>query len=267
MAFEVEFRNATFMKKLVEVCKEIVANNRIVMEFSPSEGVYIQAVDTSRVCLLVVKMPTETFSRYSVERMVRICLDVTKLQKALKFGDMEAPVAMQTSERGDSVVIKGVSHKNADATFTFPLLHVTEEDEMHFELPDRPDPDAFVARYNALNFGRLIRELSNFGDTVQFETSEGELQVSVSNSDGMEARARVIHEAMVQDTGLAQSASFGIAYLGSLFKSSTGSLAQWVQVEIADDRPAVFHFDLEYDGVLRMFLAPRIRDADDDHDS
>lgn len=254
--------SASVLKRVVDVCKEIAGHGKIVFNFDAS-GLYVQAFDMSRVCLLVVRMPAETFKEFSMDGHDQdtLCLDVLKLQKTLKFFEPDANVLLDHPAKSDTITLTSRGDKS-DATFTLSMLYATEDETMRFEVPEEPRPTAFVARFNASELAKLIKDLGQFGDSVTI-FADAEMTLCVKNTDGMEARARVFHEAIVQAPDQPKSVSVAVSYMTSIFKFT----ADVVHVEVDSDQPTVFHFPLETEGgFVRAYLAPKVTDDGDEPD-
>lgn len=259
----VQFRSTILLKKLCDLFKEI-QQNKMTMELHPTDGMYLQAVDPSKVCLATVNLRPPGFQAYDVPEESKICLDVGQLSKVLKFCVPEQALDMSMGMSQDTLLIqaRGVS---ADGAFTLPLQYIAEDD-LRYEVPTETSPEAFVATYGASDLSRIVKDLSAFGDSLRLESCDGHLVAKMDVFDGnTSARVTLHHERVLQASPEdIQASMFGTAYLNSILGKSVSSR---VTLELLRDRPLVFAFDVsEYDGTVRVFLAPKIDDQDPTED-
>jgi hypothetical protein len=263
MSFSVTFRNAHFLKRLCDTVKELVGNNRFVVEFGPGTGAYLQAMDASRVCLLVARIPEAALAGplEAEGGPVSACLDATRLQKTLRMCDADLPLTMRPTPSGDVLRID-----SGPLEFLLPLLHAPDgDDENRFEVPEAPEPEAFVGEFACGDLGRLFKDLAAFGDTLEVSAQGTSMFISVRGEDGLVARTRIAADRVLQDAQDSgeQRAAFSLTYLVSLFKGSFPSNTN-LRLEIQEDRPIVLTFSSDRGETVQAFLAPKIRDTDED---
>jgi proliferating cell nuclear antigen PCNA len=256
----VQFRSTVLLKKLCDLFREI-QQNKMTMELHPTDGMYLQAVDPSRVCLATVYLRPSGFETYVVPEESKICLDVGQLSKVLKFCVPEQTLDMSLGSNMDTLLLQARGIR-ADGAFTLPLQYIAEDD-LRYEVPTETPPEAFVATYGAADLSRLIKDLSAFGETLKLESSDGHLVAKMDVHDGNTSARITLHHDHVSQTS-EESAIFGMAYLNSILGKAVSSK---VTLELLRDRPLVFAFDVsEYDGTVRVFLAPKIDDGDSAED-
>jgi len=253
----IQFRSTVLLKKLCDLFKEI-HQNKMTMELHPTDGMYLQAVDPSKVCLATVLLRPSGFQAYVVPEESKISLDVNQLSKVLKFCAPEQSLDMSLGTSLDTLLLQASGIK-ADGAFTLPLQYIAEDD-LRFEVPTETPPEAFVGTYGAADLSRLVRDLSAFGETLKLESCDGHLIAKMDVHDGSaSARITLHHDSVSQVSD--ESAMFGMAYLNSILGKS---VSPRVTLELLKDRPLVFAFDAsEYDGTVRVFLAPKIDDPED----
>lgn len=113
--FEARIIEGKIFKQLIEAIKDLV--NQANFDCS-DEGMSIQAMDSSHVSLVEVKLRATGFDHYRCDRQVTIGIDSSNMSKILKCAGNEDVMTLKAEDEPDTLMLQFES-KNKDRTSDF----------------------------------------------------------------------------------------------------------------------------------------------------
>lgn len=235
---------------------KIVAANVLVEEATfklDTEGLTLKMMDPSRVCMINLEIPKETFVEYSCINPVKLALNLTNLLSLLKRAGKNDKITFEQADDGKlSLQIDG----DFPRRFTLPTL---EPDET-----DVPTPlISFTAKasFAAGTLSQTIEDAQIVSDHFQIR-ADNEKIVFDASGDLMNAKITMLKDnpALLCLTVQAPCKStYSLSYLSEIVKACA-SFADTVNMELSTDLPVKLDFIMQF-GKAEFFLAPRIDEA------
>lgn len=259
--FEAKLPQGGLMKKILDALRDLVENANWDLS---SEGMSLQAMDTSHVSLVSVLLQAEGFEDYRCDTNCIMGIKLATMIKVMKCCNNDDVLKMEyKDDPGDQVTFTFES-QNQDRTseFNVKLMQIDSE---HLALTDE-GYDAMITMPSA-EFQRICRDLSAFGDavtiavvknSVTFKASgdmgDGTVTLLETNSDKEEERVQIEMDNPVALT-------FAFKYLHYFCKGAP--LSPVVKLTLKNDSPLVTQYDIADIGNIRYFLAPKVSDEDE----
>ena len=259
--FEAKLANASLLRKIIDAIKDLVTD----APFDCSESAMcLQAMDSSHVALVSLKMEAGLFDTYRCDRTVNLGMSLANMQKALKCANND-----------DNCMIKFDDSETDNITFTFqdPKSYKTQDvtvklmdiDSEHLGIPDQEY--AVVCEMPANEFQKTCKDLAMFSDSINITatkagitfTGKGESGSSVvqfNNSGSADNE----NEGVSVEVREPVNVNFSIKYMNQFTKAT--SLSNRVRISLCNDVPVVIEYGIEDNGYLRYYLAPKIDDDD-----
>ncbi|CAD8095551.1 unnamed protein product [Paramecium primaurelia] len=254
--FEAKFEDGVLFKKIVEAIKELVKNVNLEAN---GTGISLQAMDTSHVALVALQLNEKGFKKYRCEKSLTMGLSIENLQKILKCSGNDDQITLRTQEEEPTTLSFTFESKNRISEFQLNLMSLDQEQL------GVPDTDySSVIKMPSNEFTKICRELGNINEAIGIETSKdgikfyvkgdiGEGQVSVKSNDCEKKEERV--ECDVDEP---VNLSFAVRYFNLFNKAS--ALSPQVILSMSQDQPLVIEYQIENMGSLKLYLAPKIND-------
>jgi len=257
--FEAKFPQAVLLKKVVEALTGLIDDATIDCD---NDGLALQAMDSSHVSLVTVRIPRETFEDFRCDRNLSLGLNLGSVTKVIKTANNDDVLTLKASGPSDSVcfLIESRSqHKVSEYN-----IRQLDLDAEHLDIPET-DYDC-VVRLPSHEFQRVCRDLSQVGDSVVVDcakegvsfAAQGDLgtgniklaQTSAERRDGDDA----VDIELREKTRL----TFALRYL-NLFTKAT-PLSAKVKLSMSEDVPLVVEYPIGESGYVRYYLAPKIEE-------
>ncbi|CAD8206701.1 unnamed protein product [Paramecium pentaurelia] len=254
--FEAKFEDGVLFKKIVEAIKELVKNVNLEAN---GTGISLQAMDTSHVALVALQLNEKGFKKYRCEKSLTMGLSIENLQKILKCSGNDDQITLRTQEEEPTTLSFTFESKNRISEFQLNLMSLDQEQL------GVPDTDySSVIKMPSNEFTKICRELGNINEAIGIETSKdgikfyvkgdiGEGQVSVKSNDAEKKEERV--ECDVDEP---VNLSFAVRYFNLFNKAA--ALSPQVILSMSQDQPLVIEYQIENMGSLKLYLAPKIND-------
>ncbi|KAL7278384.1 hypothetical protein ACG7TL_008364 [Trametes sanguinea] len=128
----------------------------------------LQAMDNSHVALVAVKLNVDGFKSYRCDRPIPLGVNLGSLTKVLKCAKDDDICTLKAADDADVLTLT-YEAKNQDriAEYEMKLMDI---DADTLGIPDT-EYDASVTMPSA-EFGRIVRDLSNLGESVRIEVSK-----------------------------------------------------------------------------------------------
>jgi proliferating cell nuclear antigen len=287
--FEARMAQSRALKGVVDALKNLVTE--AVIDVGP-DGLSLQAMDSSRVCLIAVELGLAAFETYAFDGQSTQGLGVPigNLGKMLRCAANEDSVTLSTS--GDSPSVLGLAFETPGddrgeggrrSAFSLQLMSV-EVERMHVPEGDDADGASVVVRLPSKDFARLCKDLATLGDEVRVTCQPADENVGAPASvtfrtvgDMGSAAITYDHHPAPDDAPSQQGAvtvdvrdpvsnGFSLRYLTDFARAEP--LASHVQLSFVADRPVTVAYDMaDGTGSVRFYLAPKVDNSDDEREA
>jgi proliferating cell nuclear antigen len=176
---EAELADGLLLRKVLEALRELVGD--ATLRWSATGGLTIQEMDSSHVALMSLRMPPAAFARLNVPKPVSMGLTVEVLRNRLRCcrnnnGSITFWAPDDVDERKTLKIQLDDKHGRI-SVFDMTLMDI-ESDQLG--IPDTPS-DA-IAVLSSAEYQRIMRELKEFGDTVEISVSSERLRFAIAGS-------------------------------------------------------------------------------------
>lgn len=265
--FEARFLEGAILKKIMDSIKDLVTEANFDCS---SNGIALQAMDSSHVSLVTLSMKAEGFQHYRADRSISLGINLSQMAKILKCAGNEDIITLKAEDSGDTVQFMFESPKqNRISHFTLKLMDIDSE---HLAIPDTEYK--CVVKLPSSEFKRIVGELNNFGDTVKISATKEGVKFEVKGDEGsgsinLKPSPSVDEEDDAISIKLEDelSLTFALRYLNFFAKAS--ALSSFVTLKMSPDVPLVVEYKLSTSeeetaetGHLRFYLAPKIDDEE-----
>lgn len=253
---ELLFETASTFKKIIDAIRELIVDANF--DCTPN-GISLQAMDSAHVSLCSLQINASGLVKYNCPSPISIGINIPTLAKILKCAGNEDQLCIKNepNENVLTLIFKSATHDRI-SEFGLPQMNIDSE---HLGIPDIDY--ACSVHMPAVEFQRLVRDLSVLGDACMITCNSDGIRFSVSGDmgvgntlltgSGSEADIR-IH---VQET---VSLTFSLRYLNMFAKAN--NLSSEVHLRITPNSPIVVEYTLSEMGFLRFYLAPKFEDTD-----
>ena len=227
-----------------------------------SGGLYFQTMDSARVSIVELTLPSGWFDVYSFSHKgdVVLGLNTAILFKILNVREKQQRIQM-VYESEDSFEIHFTSEDKTvfDKHFRCPLV------DLDSEIMVIPDTE-YTAEFTlpSTTFSTLIQQLKTFGDTLDIECTEEKIQMSAKSSETGAMSVDVPIDdlnSFAINEGEELRMSFSLACLHNICAFS--KTAKEISVRMCSDYPLSIIYPItEEDAHLKVYLAPKITDDD-----
>jgi len=263
--FEAKLEEGLVMAKVVEAVREVITDTNWECD---ERGLSIQCMDASHVALVSVVLPREVFQEYRCDRIYSLGINMPNCAKVFKC-----------AAAGDTVE---VCHRDGTDTASFVFLHKNEDKVSDYEINllnldlerlDIPGTDyQAVVTLPSLDFQRMVRDLSQFDDSVTITVTQQGVQFAASGVGSGQGIIACMKLAVTQEQGKERETvsvrvegtltlSYTLKYL-CLF-SKAAPLAPSVTLSLAPEHPLVVQYAIAELGHVRYYVAPRVEDPED----
>jgi len=258
--FEAKLATSVVLKKVIDAIKDLL--NDAQWECTES-GMALQAMDSSHVALVSLKLRAEGFEEYRCDRSLNLGVNLANMSKIIKCASNDDSITLRAQEDGDTITfLFEAPNQERQSEFEIKLMDLDAE---HLGIPDT-DFSAVVTMPSA-EFSRICRDLSQLGDSmcitctksgVNF-SSKGDLgsgSVRLGNSADADKEENKVQVDLREPC----TVTFAIKYLNTFAKASP--LSSQVILSLSNDVPIVVEYKIEEIGFVRYYLAPKIDDED-----
>ena len=225
-----------------------------------TDGLVLEGMDPSHVCMFQLQMSSEWFSEYEVEKPSHISLSSQSLLRVLQTHDDQKIVFSHSDDQDNadiSFVIGDVGSKRVFAKeFTLALLSVVD----HIDLSVPEFEYCAELAMPSRTFGQLVDQLGSFADTVGIACSEECIELNAKGDDtSMKVGIQFEQLSSYQiDEDETVSVSFAVSFLRRV--AGAQKLSESVELKFSNEYPLLVEYDLGSNSSLRFHLAPKIDD-------
>lgn len=244
--------NGAFLKALVDSVQDIVKEANF--DFSHN-GLSMQAMDSSHVCLLSIELPQTAFSHFRCDHPTTIGMSLTALAKLLKCCGNDDIVTLQQSN--DDVLTFMFESPDGNRVSDFELKLMNIDSEM-LQVPDTEFPAEVQMSSSLLT--KICKDLKELDDVLTISTdSKSGVTFSV---DGAVSKGRVVLRSGTEDITIRSegtvTAKYSLRYLNMFTRASV--LSSSVSFKMSADLPLVVKYEVVHGGQVQFFLAPKMAD-------
>jgi proliferating cell nuclear antigen len=262
--FEAQLAQASALKKIVDAIKELIND----APFDCSENaICLQAMDSSHVALVSLKLAIDMFEQYRCDRTVSLGLNLANVAKALKCANNDDVCTLRFTDHDQDNVIFAFNDtaKTKTQEITIKLMDIDNE---HLGIPDQKY--AATIEMSSTEFAKTCRDISQFTDSIQIAAIKGGITFSGKGDTGSnvvtytgESAADNEDSVITFEVNENVTSTFSIKYM--LHFAKAAGLSPRVRLSLSEGVPVVVEFKIHESGFLRYYLAPKI-DEDTDMD-
>uniref|UniRef100_A0A915PHM1 DNA sliding clamp PCNA n=1 Tax=Setaria digitata TaxID=48799 RepID=A0A915PHM1_9BILA len=261
--FEAKLGSASTLKRIVDAIKDLVTD----APFDCSEtAMCLQAMDSSHVALVSLKMDVAMFESYRCDRTINLGLSLAGMARALKCANNEDTCLIRYEENDDSVLFLFEDTKRDKSQEV--VVKMMDIDSEHLGIPEQ-DYSAVVCMPSA-EFQKTCRDLAMFSDSLMITVTKAGIVFTGKGDTGSSTVTYAPSKSADDDDQQAVSVdvkepvtvNFSIKYMNH-FTKATG-LSDRVRLSLCNSVPVVVEYGLSENGHLRFYLAPKIDDEDAD---
>lgn len=256
--FEAKFPQAVLLKKVLEALTGLIDDATFDCD---DEGLCLQAMDSSHVSLVTVKIPRETFEEFRCDRNLSLGLNLGVVTKVIKTANNDDVLTLKASGPNDTVCFL-IESRNQHKVSEYNIRQL-DLDAEHLDIPET-DYDCLI-RLPAVEFQRICRDLSQIGESVVIDCAKEGVSFAAQGDIGtgnvklaQTAAADRREDAVTIELREKTTLTFALRYL-NLFTKATPLSAQ-VKLSMSEDVPLVVEYSIGESGYIRYYLAPKIED-------
>lgn len=259
--FEARLAQGSLLKKVLESIKDLL--NEGTWDCN-SNGMSLQAMDSSHVSLVSLMLRSDGFDTYRCDRNLSMGINLSSMSKILKCACNDDAITVKAGDNADTVTFMFES-PNGDKVSDYEMK-LMDLDSEHLGIPET-DYSA-VVKMPAGEFQRICRDLSQIGESVVICCTKEGVKFSASGDLGtgnvklaQTANVDKEDEAVVIEMQEAVTLTFALRYLNFFTKATP--LSGQVSLSMSPDVPLVVEYKIGDMGYVRYYLAPKIEDGED----
>lgn len=259
--FELRTVQGACIRSLVEVLKEILTDINIIIQPPDPEtgfagGMKLMAMDNSNVALIHLQLEGDKFEVFKCEESLVLGINMLcmfKLVKSIGNNDVLTMFINRNNTNQLGIRIENTD-KKSKTTFHLKLLDIDDE--------RITVPDALIEQMvfmPALDFQRMIRDMSGIGTTVVINvqgglmtlTCEGDFatQITQISTDADDSDMADNNETVIEG-------KFSLKFLNAFAKAV--SLCSLVELYMRRDYPLILLYRIANLGKLKFALSPMV---------
>jgi len=256
--FEARLVQGNLFKKLLESVKELL--NEATWDCSDT-GIQLQAMDNSHVSLVSVNLRADGFDKFRCDRQLAMGMNLGSMSKILKCAGNDDIITMKAQDDADTVTFMFESpNQDKVSDYEMKLMNLDAE---HLGIPETDY--AAVIKMPSAEFQRVIRDLSQFGDSLVISVTKEGVKFSAAGDIGVgnikiaqNSNVDKEEESVTIEMQEPVSLAFACRYLNMFTKASC--LSNQVCLSMSPEVPLVVEYNIGEIGQVRYYLAPKIED-------
>jgi len=258
--FEARLVQGNLLKKVLESLKDLL--NEATWDCADT-GIQLQAMDNSHVSLVSVLLRADGFDKFRCDRQLSMGMNLTSMSKILRCAANDDIITIKAQDQADTVTFMFESpNQEKVSDYEMKLMNLDQE---HLGIPETDY--AAVIKMPAAEFQRVIKDLSQFGESVVISCTKEGVKFSAAGDIGVgniklaqTANVDKEEEAVTIDMQEPVTLTFACRYLNMFTKASC--LAPQVTLSMSPEVPLVVEYKIGDIGHIRYYLAPKIEDED-----
>merc|ERR1712018_434777 len=258
--FEARLVQGNLLKKVLESLKDLL--NEATWDCADT-GIQLQAMDNSHVSLVSVLLRADGFDKFRCDRQLSMGMNLTSMSKILRCAANDDIITIKAQDQADTVTFMFESpNQEKVSDYEMKLMNL---DQGHLGIPETDY--AAVIKMPSSEFQRVIKDLSQFGESVVISCTKEGVKFSAAGDIGVgniklaqTANVDKEEEAVTIDMQEPVTLTFACRYLNMFTKASV--LAPQVTLSMSPEVPLVVEYKIGDIGHIRYYLAPKIEDED-----
>merc|ERR1712172_115156 len=258
--FEARLVQGNLLKKVLESLKDLL--NEATWDCADT-GIQLQAMDNSHVSLVSVLLRADGFDKFRCDRQLSMGMNLTSMSKILRCAAANDIITIKAQDQADTVTFMFESpNQEKMADYEMKLMNLDQE---HLGIPETDY--AAVIKMPSAEFQRVIKDLSQFGESVVISCTKEGVKFSAAGDIGVgniklaqPANVDKEEEAVTIEMQEPVTLTFACRYLNMFTKASC--LSAQVSLSMSPDVPLVVEYNIADFGHIRYYLAPKIEDED-----
>merc|ERR1711915_138740 len=246
--FEARLVQGNLLKKVLESLKDLL--NEATWDCADT-GIQLQAMDNSHVSLVSVLLRADGFDKFRCDRQLSMGMNLASMSKILRCAANDDIITIKAQDQADKV-----------SDYEMKLMNLDQE---HLGIPETDY--ASVIKMPSGEFQRVVRDLSQFGESVVISCAKEGVKFSAAGDIGVgniklaqTANVDKEEEPVTIEMQEPVTLTFACRYLNMFTKASC--LASQVSLSMSPDVPLVVEYNIGEIGQVRYYLAPKIEDDD-----
>lgn len=259
--FEAKLAQSSLLKKVLDALRELVEDTNLDCN---SSGISCQAMDNSHVALVAMELTSEGFEPYRCDRNITLGVKLSTMSRVIKCAGNDDSITLRCQDGTDSLTVL-FENPNQDKMSQFEVK-LMDIDSEHLGIPES-EYNA-VVKLPSVEFQRICRDLSQFGESVVIACTKDGVEFSGSGDIGsakialrQTSSADKEEEQVSIELNQPVTLTFATRYLVSFSKATP--LSPSVTLSLMVDTPLVVEYKISDVGYLRYYLAPKIADDDE----
>jgi proliferating cell nuclear antigen len=256
-----KLENPKILKNVIETLASIIDETKITFY---KDGLFIRAMDPSRICLLEFKMKEADFDAYECSSKMDICLNLDDLDKIMKRSASSDKIEIVYLENDNKIkIILTREGSTRSRTFSLAILDVDIEKIKMEKLLEIEYNATWILDSEIIT--EAIKDAEIYSEILNIKAGEKGLVFGASGQIG-----EMIYELTEEDlieSHIAEdnTGAYSLTFLKAIMKLS--SITEKLEMSLLTDHPIKLIFNLLEGPVVHYFLAPRCEEADfDDED-
>lgn len=261
-----QIQKAEIFAGLFQHIKSFTEDVNIMFE---KDRMYIQTMDSSRVSIIEMSLPSGWFDVYEnkTPSTITIGLKSTILFKILNSREKTQSIRIEYNEQDTDRLFIYFSSDNKlefDKRFEFPLMEIDNE---IMGIPEIEHQAEFTVC--SQHFSSIVNQLQMFGDSMNIECSEEKILLSSNSQDQGKMMVEIKIEdltSFIIDENETLNLSFSLNYLHNICLYN--KIAKEVEIKLTPNYPLQVIYDLgTIEGgekaEMKFYLAPKIDDSNE----
>jgi len=259
MVLEFTLAQSSILKKTIEAMKELCKE----INFDCSEkGIEVQSMDSSHVALVSLILREKAFQDYKCDRTTTLGMNMDAVSKVMKMVNDKDVLKLRAETGADHATFQCENAAEDEVSeFDLKLMQIESE---HMEIPEQQY--SVTTRMPSGKFLKIVKDLKEFGETMQISASKDGMRFSVKGDIGdgnvmvKPRESDKIEEKVNLTVREPVTATFALAYLVKFAKAAP--LCGSVELGIGSDMPISVKYNLENaeNGHMQFHLAPKVED-------
>jgi len=259
--FEATLAEASVLKKVLDAIKDLVTEANFDCN---TEGISLQAMDTSRVALVSFFLQADGFAEYRCDRSLSLGINLNSLTKIMKCANSDDRVTIKADDGAATATFTFESPSSERVSqFTLKLMEINQQ---RLGIP-QTDYKATVSMSSA-EFQRISRDLSMIGDSVTLAVKKDSILFSVTGDIGegniclRQGGSADRGDVTVVDCSEPVTANFALKYFNNFTKAT--ALSNTVTLQLFPGLPLNVQYKMDELGFIRFYLAPKLDDEEEE---
>lgn len=243
------FANARVWRYVMASVSKFIEFGLIVIN---DDGLIFKAIDPSRVSLIEMYMPRESFEELELDNKFEVMINIEELGKILRSSEKDDKISLDFRE--DCMTIK-LERKEVAREFIIPIQTGSEAEsipELKLELNN-------MFRISGLLLYEGISSIEGLGDVLIMKVSDEDLSLIVRSDIGeaevvFSTSSGTLIEREVNEPNI--EVSYGLEFF--TYIKPVMRISESVSILLSSEMPCKLIFDLPQNVKMNYYVAPRV---------